>query len=134
MESEREIAAARDEALRKLGRNVANFQKIETCLKFLIAVSDVEGTPHDLQARQTRKAATIRRQPMGVLAEAFYKSVYGAVAERVPPTDNANVWISTSFRLEGDAETIKRHRRALSALVSERNKLGPVHTIATHQR
>jgi len=123
MEPEDEITAAKDEALRRLGRNVVNFQKIKTCLKFLIAVSDVEGAPHELQAQQTREAATIRRQTMGVLADAFYKSVYGAVAERGPPPGNASVWISTSFRLEGDSETIKRHRRALSTLVSERNKL-----------
>ena len=120
-----ELVALRDEALRKVGRNVVNFQKIETCLKYLIAVSDVQSTKDGLTAEHKRRAATIQKLPLGHVAEAFYQSVYGAEPESEPfaPGDRSPISISTSFRVEADAATVKKQKRTLSALVTERNKL-----------
>jgi hypothetical protein len=38
-----DIEAVRAEALRKLGRNIVNFSKIEAVFKYLLAVSPIRG-------------------------------------------------------------------------------------------
>jgi hypothetical protein len=118
-----ELAAARDEALRKVGRNVVNFQKVEACLKYLIAVSDVQTTKDGLSAEHKRHAAKTQRLPFGRLSEAFYQTIYGAESVAVPTSNGTHISMSTSFRVETDAETVKRQKRTLSALVTERNRL-----------
>jgi hypothetical protein len=39
-----DIEALRAEALRKLGRNIVNFAKIEAGFKYLLSVSQLDGT------------------------------------------------------------------------------------------
>jgi hypothetical protein len=45
MNEQMDIESVRTEALRKLGRNVVNFAKIEAGFKLLLSISQVEGTP-----------------------------------------------------------------------------------------
>ena len=118
-----ELAAAREEALRKVGRNVVNFQKVETCLRYLITVSDVQTTKDGLSAEPRRRIAKTQRLPFGHLSETFYQTIYGAEAVAVEPNNGTHISISTSFRVEADAATVKRQKRTLSALVTERNRL-----------
>ena len=118
-----ELAAARDEALRKVGRNVVNFQKVEACLKYLIAVSDVQTTKAGLSAEHKRRTAKTQRLPLGPLSEAFYQAIYGAESAAVAPNNGTYISMSTSFRVEADAATVRRQKRTLSALVTERNRL-----------
>jgi len=118
-----DIESLRNEALRKIGRNVVNFQKIETALKVLIVATKVEGTPNDLASRQANKAAAIHNQTLGALAEAFYKHVYKDGGSSEGSENPSDIWISTSFGIEGDPTAIKEEKRTLLALVAERNKL-----------
>lgn len=118
-----ELAAARDEALRKVGRNVVNFQKVETCLRYLIAVSDVQTTTDGLSAEHRQRIAKTQRLPFGHLSEMFYQTIYGAGPVAVEPNNGTHNSISTSFRVEADAATVRRQKRTLSALVTERNRL-----------
>jgi len=118
-----ELAAARDEALRKIGRNVVNFQKVEACLKYLIAVSDVQTTKDGLSPEHRRRTAKTQRLPFGHLSEAFYQTIYGAEAAAAAPSNGTDISMSTFFRVEADAATVKRQKRTLSALVTERNRL-----------
>lgn len=119
-----ELEAARDEALRKVGRNVVNFQKVETCLRYLISVSDVQTTKDGLIAEQYRqRIAKTQRLPLGHLSETFYQTIYGAEPVAVEPNNGTHISISTSFRVEADAATVKQQKRTLSALVTERNSL-----------
>ena len=118
-----DIEMLRNDALRKIGRNVVNFQKVEACLKYLIAISDVQRAPQEIVADHEKKKARLRRQPMGSLAKAFFESVYGTESGPSPPLDSSTIWLSTSFRVEVDASTSKERRRTLAALVTERNNL-----------
>ena len=118
-----ELAAASDEALRKVGRNVVNFQKVETCLRYLIAVSDVQTSKDGLSAEHSRRIAKTQRLPFGHLSEMFYQTIYGAEPVAVEPNNGTHISFSSSFRVEADAATVKRQKRTLSALVTERNRL-----------
>lgn len=117
------VAALRDDALRKIGRNVVNFQKVEGCLKVLVAISNIQGTPADLEPRQLKNGVRLRRIPMGELAQSFHRNVYGDGPKSDAPEDLSALWISASLKLEADPKTVKARKQALSKLVSERNKL-----------
>jgi len=118
-----DIASLRDDALRKIGRNVVNFQKVEYCLKALVAFSNIQGHPIDLQSRQPIDGARSRRMPMGDLAQSFHRNVYGDDQKSDAPKDLSAPWLSTFFKLETDPKTVKAHKQTLSMLVYERNKL-----------
>ena len=119
-----DLVALRDEALRKVGRNVVNFQKVEACLKYLIAVSDVRTTKDGLSAKHKKRTAKIKKKPsLGDLSKAFYQSIYGVESTPFEPSDPSQITVTMSFRVEANAATVKKQRRTLSALVSERNNL-----------
>ena len=65
---------ARSETLRKIGRNVVIFQKMEAMLKHLVAYGNMEGYMSDLQQVRMQRASSVARQSMGKLADAFVKS------------------------------------------------------------
>ena len=118
-----DVASLRDDALRKIGRNVVNFQKVEYCLKVLVAFSNIQGHPIDLGSRQPNGGARSRRIPMGDLAQSFHQNVYGDGPKSDAPEDLSAPWVSISFKLEVHRKTVKARKQALSKLVSERNKL-----------
>jgi hypothetical protein len=122
MNESKELGDLRDSALRKVGRNVVNFQKVEACLQFLIAVSDIESTHSLSGAFQTKRVPT-KRVPFGHLVDMYYRTVYGADPQSHSAADETKIVITTSFRLESDQSDVKRQKRVLSALVSERNRL-----------
>ena len=118
-----DIESIRAEALRKLGRNVVNFQKVETCLKYLFMVSNIQGTPTNLADRQRKKATKVRKASLGTLAKAFHRNAFGDESKSEVPWDLSEFWISFSMKIDADADAVKHRKRALSSLVSERNKL-----------
>jgi hypothetical protein len=118
-----DLEALRDEALRKVGRNVVNFQKVEVCLKFLLAVSDTQTTKDGSSATHRKRTATIQKLPMGHLSDEFFRSVYGPESEAPTLTDFSQITVSTTFRVDADAATVKKQKKSLAALVTERNKL-----------
>jgi hypothetical protein len=123
MQQSDDLVALRNEVLRKVGRNVVNFQKVEACLRFLIVVSDSQGTSDTLLAHQKKRTKKIRKLSLGMLSTVFFDDIYGAEPERTEPVDVTKLSISTTFRVEADQATIKRQKRTLSALVAERNRL-----------
>jgi hypothetical protein len=118
-----DIDAIRSEALRKVGRNVVNFQKIEACLKYLLAVSRVDGTPASIGGRHREKVRNLRRKSLGDLAQAFHREFFSAEAESPAPPDLPEIWALISIRVIPDASAATQRKRTLAALVAERNKL-----------
>lgn len=118
-----DIEALRTEALRKVGRNVVNFQKIEACLKYLLAVSNIEGTSTIIASRRRVKEKDLRRRSLGDLAQAFHTNLFSDEAPSAAPPDLPEIWASISIKVIADAGAVTQRKRALSALVAERNKL-----------
>jgi hypothetical protein len=117
------IKQRKDETLQKIGRNVVNFQRLEAVLKALVLASTAEGTFRDFQQRQTQRAKLIKKQSLGNLATDFHQTVYESNTHDVPDHPPAEGWLSVSFQLEVDSTVAKDRKRALSALVRERNQL-----------
>lgn len=118
-----DIETFRSAAFQRIGRNVFNFQKLEARLKYLVTVNNLEGTVSNLKARLAKKAASVNNQTMGTVAGKFHAGVFGYGCEAEPPGDLAEIWISSSIRIEADPGSAETRKRALSELVLERNDL-----------
>lgn len=115
---------ALDEVLRKIGRNMLNFQRMEAMLKLLISRSRLEGSAEDLRVNHEKAIDAVSRQTMGNLVKSFVSSIYG-VAEENPNSEveNEQVWISLCFKIEASPEEIEQRRATLNSIVEERNVL-----------
>ncbi|HEU4593823.1 MAG TPA: hypothetical protein VFS10_01555, partial [Pyrinomonadaceae bacterium] len=69
----------RNEALRKIGRNIVNLQKMERALKLLIVRSDLSGYISELKGRYQDRLASVERLSMGRLADNIIDILYSAV-------------------------------------------------------
>jgi len=70
-----ELEEVRAEALRKLGRNVVNFSKIEAGLKLFLAMSRVDGTAPTLSEQLNGNQARLRKQSLGRLIQEYQRVV-----------------------------------------------------------
>lgn len=119
MNSSVDIEVIRAEALRKLGRNVLNFSKLENGFKLLLSVSHIEGkttSRNSLKARQHR----LRKQSLGTLVTEFNRDVIRKeeAASAKHPTKSG---LSLSFSITSTHS--KEWKRTLRTLVKERNRL-----------
>jgi hypothetical protein len=110
-----------DETLRKIGRNVFLFQRMELMLKFLIPRASLSGTKSTLKDNLEHASAAVSKQTMGNLLNPFLEAVYG---ENVPLEDMpGEVQVAFSLRIEASEEERLRQQQALERLVEQRNEL-----------
>lgn len=116
--------SALDETLKKIGRNVLNFQRMEAMLKFLISHSRLQGAASELQSNHEKAVDAVSMQTMGNLVKNFVTSVYSeSNLEPERPLDNEQAWFSFSFTVETDEASIEQRKAALASIVQERNAL-----------
>ena len=119
-----DIEAVRAEALRKLGRNIVNFSKIEAVFKYLLAVSQLEGTGQTISEQLLRNQTRLRKQTLGKLFHEFNKNILGDASQFEPTPDFSGAGISLSFKVTYDnPDFLKLQKRAFASIVAERNKL-----------
>lgn len=116
-------ADLRDEVLRKIGRNVVNFQKMEAMLKLLNTQQAISGSISDLSRIAAKAKKATSKQPMGRLADAFIRSVYSPEQSVSEHGSVEEVSVTFSLRIEADPALVAERRRALRSVVRERNKL-----------
>ncbi|MEG5170586.1 hypothetical protein [Microcoleus sp. B3-D7] len=119
-----DIEAIRAEALRKLGRNIVNFSKIEAAFKYLLSVRQLEGTGKTNSAQLRRNETRLRKQTLGKLVQEFNKNILEYASEPEPTPDFSDAGISLSFKVTYDnPDFLKVEKRKLASMVAERNKL-----------
>ncbi|MEQ9621921.1 hypothetical protein [Coleofasciculus chthonoplastes] len=119
-----DIEAVRAEALRKLGRNIVNFSKIEAGFKYLLAVSQLEGTGKTVSDQLRKNQNRLRKQTLGKLVQEFNKNILGDASQSEPKPDFFGKGISCSFKVTYDnPDFLKVHKRTLASIVAERNEL-----------
>lgn len=118
----------RDEALRKIGRNIVNLQKMERALKLLVVLSEWNGSISELKEAFQNRLADVERNSMGTLANSAIDTLFSA-ADSIPdsPVDSKEAWVAFGFRIKGGIDRKKAERKALFLVVKERNRL--VHTM-----
>ena len=119
-----DIEAVRAEALRKLGRNIVNFSKIEAAFKYLLSVSQLEGTEKTISDQLRRNQTRLRKQTLGKLVQEFHKNILGDASQSEPTPDFSGAGIYLSFKVTyNNPDFLKEQKRKLASLVTERNKL-----------
>jgi hypothetical protein len=119
-----DIEAIRAEALRKLGRNIVNFSKIEAAFKYLLSVSQLDGTGKTTSAQLRRNETRLRKQTLGKLVQEFNKNILGYASQSEPTPHFSEAGISLSFKVTYDnPDFLKVEKHKLASIVAERNKL-----------
>lgn len=114
----------RNEALRKIGRNIVNLQRMERYLKLLVVLSDVNGYISALKGVYQNRLRYVKRRSMGKLVDNLIDILYSAADSNADsPDDLKEAWVSFGFRIEGGAEKKKATKKALTLVVKERNQL-----------
>ena len=111
-----------DDALRKVGRNVVNFQKLEQALKALVRLSSFsvsKSRPQPIFPRETKR---LKRSGLAEAANQFNRAFYENPSTTEGSTPGTEVRFSNTFRLDLDANS-ETHRKELVALARERNRL-----------
>ena len=124
MESELELTKVRNEVLRKIGRNVVNFQKIEQLLKSVIISSHMSGYASELESNYKQRYEKIHVQPMGTLVKKFLDYITLGHGEATSSNNQINEpYLSFSLSFNTDPTYIENKKGALKSLVDERNHL-----------
>ena len=115
------LKAVSTEALRKLGRNILNFSKIEAGFNLLLSVSRIEGTTTTIRENIKAKQRKLHKQSLGALVTEFNRSVCRDVEEAEPPKHLTKLGLSLSFNVTSTHSD--EWQQALRTLVEERNSL-----------
>lgn len=118
MDDQKEIA------LRKIGRNVVNFQKIEAMLKVFVSQTNYAGPITEIAELLERRKQSVQKQSLGNLSKDYFKS-FSSSMEHIHkyPEDRSEAWVSLSFHIENEDGTLPQQKAAFNFLVSERNRL-----------
>ncbi|MFM1561421.1 MAG: hypothetical protein ACKJSK_19105 [Roseibacillus sp.] len=119
-----DLEVARNEVLRKIGRNVLHFQQAEHLLKTLLRVGSIAGGASELESAMNMRGATIQNQTMGQLVGQFLEdhcSGSNDVAEE--PEVLTEPHLAISFSGESPPAAQEANRRALEGIVENRNHL-----------
>lgn len=124
METEDRLEKAKNEVLRKIGRNMLNFQKIEGMFKFLIANGSISGYASEIMDLKKQRAESIKKKTMGQLIGQFIEDTYsGNDKNKEAPTKLKAPHLSINFNIECEKSHYENKKQALALLVEQRNDL-----------
>lgn len=121
----------KDEVLRKIGRNVLLFSKLECLIKDLLAKATVEGPPQMLTSIRQEKADKRQKQTLGTILPMVSKDLFSPPPSTLgdpPPETEQETWVSFSFRINLKEPYLTEWKQRLENLRQERNAL--VHGIS----
>jgi len=118
-----DIEVLRDEALRKLGRNIVNLAKIEAAFKHLLSVSQLEGTEKTISDQLGKNQTRLEKKTLGNLVGEFKKNILGDANQSEPKPNFSGAEISFSFKVTYDPDFLEIQKRTLASIVNERNNL-----------
>jgi hypothetical protein len=111
----------RNLAFQKIGRNVANYQRFEAMLRFVLVFCDVTAQPKDLGSAIARRTAAYAKLPMGHLVDAGAAALFAE--EKSLPDSIKTPHIGFSISIDGGKAAAKEWKRELMLIVKERNQL-----------
>ena len=104
-------------ALRNIGRNIVNFQKIEGMLKLLLSHSNFSSPLLKLQETVESRKKKFKKQSLGTLANEYFKSFGKDMDHNHEITENTNeTWISLSFAIGFEESQLSQQKVAVQEL------------------
>ena len=124
MESNNELENARNEVLRKIGRNMLLFQQVEHLLKHINSSSTFSGYVNEIKANNAKRSEVIHKQTMGQLVGDFIEDIYSDKESNTELTDITEAHLTFKFSIStDDACHIENKKQTLESIVLERNEL-----------
>jgi len=124
MRTEGDLVPCRDETLRKIGRNIVLFQQLEGVLKFLASTQYPSMPLSKAEATRDERADFIGTRTLGQVAGDVVRALYAECGSASSaPNVIVEPWLSFSFRIDSDPVSVEESRKALEALIDERNDL-----------
>ncbi len=120
----------RDAALRAIGRNLVNFQKLEHCLKALVRTESLAGPMSTLNGKVATRVSKTSQYTLGRAVQEWLRISTPHQTASPQTQDLFEPWISVALELPTDSEGLASHTKALEVLASERNDL--VHVNLAH--
>jgi len=113
-----------NEVLRKIGRNIMNFQQLEHLLKFIVANGSFSGYASEVGLNIEQKAVSIQKQTMGQLVGQYLETTNPECQELSDePDELKEAFVSFKFHTECDSVYFETKKDALAQMVSDRNEL-----------
>lgn len=112
-----------DEILRRVGRNVVNFQQVEYLLKQFNAQAALHAPASQLASQLEKQIASVHKSTMGDLAAQMVSNVLRPKEEHQSLNKIDEPWVSFRFTVQNDAEFVDCHELEMRALVDARNEL-----------
>jgi len=113
----------RESALRSIGRNVVNFQRLEQCIKFVSRFSDIEGPLGKIHKIEEVRLSGLSKFTMGQAVAEIARIIQNDHRPLPITKDLFEPWVSRTFDFLLDPVTARTCCEELSALVIERNHL-----------
>jgi len=120
-----ENSSTQDGVLRRIGRNVVNFQCLEAGLRGMIPSLASTGTLRDFKSSLLATGKKHKKSSLGTLADTFFDGIFSKADELNAGTENASKEVSfrTSLQIKTSPELEAEQRKSLLKLVIERNRL-----------
>ena len=124
MESIKDIESAKNEVMRKIGRNVLSFQELEYLLKFLLASGKIAGFSREIKANLKKQADTIAKQTLGNLVKDFIENHHNVDSNLIEHPENLKgVYFSLGFSVGCNQIFYHKKKALLEKMVADRNYL-----------
>lgn len=128
VQSLEDVQVVRDEAFRRLGRNVVLFQELERVLKRLCVLQHVQLKIGDRGDALARRREHVDRQTLGQLIKMLPFSALESADKSA--ADHRDIHLSVRFNVEIDSTQLTELNHALSELARERNHV--IHELLPH--
>ena len=119
-----QLETARNECMRRIGRNMLMFQRVEQLLKLLLANSSLEGYGKELESKKANRVSNISSMTMGQLSNEYFNSIFDTSEHELPPNeDPSQPYLSFKYSVQRSEERINAEKQYFAELVKERNEL-----------
>jgi len=118
-----ENARLKAEVLRKVGRNIMNFQKIEGMLKLILSQFNFEGPIHEIGSIIDDQARSTEFHTLGKLVKDYLDTIYSDTEKKLNFAGKDPTWVRYTFKITAEDGSLPGVERDLKLLVLERNRL-----------
>ena len=125
MELSAECEKAKNEAQRKIGRNLILYQQVEFLLKLLLRNINLSGYPEDIIREKEKRKKELSRQTLGNLVGQYVENTYTVdpVEIKEGPDNLKGPYFSFTNWVEVDADYYEKKKEKLASVVDQRNEL-----------
>ena len=124
MEKVSHLSEAREEVMRKIGRNVILYQEMELMLKHILSAYSISGYAGEIESNTKNRREQVRRKTFGFLTENYLVNTNKEYKTPIVNlSEDKKFYFDLNLNIECDPAYFARKRQSLKTIVKDRNKL-----------